>query len=107
MPTPPEASGGRSPTSCAPGGTFVPTTQHHRTGPFLVEWLEPVPNKNGKLARAGCKRRFQDLPEAVRFVMQAVPEASRATALISAAVGLSLQFDEILARYDEPAAERS
>jgi hypothetical protein len=80
------------------------TTERHRIGPFLVEWLEPVPNKNGKLARAGCKRRFEDLPEAVRFVMQAVPEASRATAMIHAAVGASLVFDEIVA---EAAAETS
>jgi hypothetical protein len=77
------------------------TTKTNRTGPFVVEWLESVPNTSGKLNRAGCKRRFEDLPEAVHFVIQAIPEPSRPTAMIHAAVGPSLQFDEIARRYKD------
>jgi hypothetical protein len=50
--------------------------------------------------RAGRQRRFEHLPEAVQFVMEAVPEPSRATAMIHAAVGPSLQIDEITTRYE-------
>jgi hypothetical protein len=71
-----------------------------RHGPFFVSWYEPVPPRNADFGPPRSPERCaRDLAEAVRFVMEEVPAASRATAWIVASVGPSVEFAEIVTRY--------
>ena len=51
------------------------------------------------MSRAGAERVFDDLPDAIQFVMERVPKGSRGTAWIDATAGSGLQIDEIVKRY--------
>jgi hypothetical protein len=69
-----------------------------RHGPFHVHWITP-PVEYG---RAGGNRTFDDLQDAVRFVMEDLPAASRGTAMIdTTGGGQSVQIEEIVNRYNE------
>jgi hypothetical protein len=71
-------------------------------GPFSVRWNSDPPRTQGAVSRAGAERIFDDLPDAIQFVMEQVPEGSRGTAWIDATAGSSLQIDEIVRRYTQP-----
>jgi hypothetical protein len=82
----------------------LPASDASRTGPFYVRWHDPAPS-NEEYGRAGpAPMLFQNFDDAVRFVMEAVPATSRATAWIDASAGPSVPIDEIVARYDQAAA---
>ena len=51
------------------------------------------------MSRAGAERIFDDLPDAIRFVMEQIPEENRGTAWIDATVGAGFDIDEIARRY--------
>lgn len=72
-----------------------------RSGPFYVRSHSPVPARNTQFERAGPSPTiFQNLNDAIRFVMEVLPARSRATAWIDAMVGPSIQIDEIEHRYN-------